>query len=197
VSLNVLILAEDPVRDGYVLKPIVEAMMKAVGKPQAYVEVCKDPRFRGTGQALKWEFVREALARNEGMFHLYLLCVDRDGEANRQAKLTDLEKKAKKVVGDGCAFLAENAWQEVEVWLLMGHELPRKWDWRKIREEIHPKERYYQPFAESRGALDLPDEGRDELARKAAARYGQIRGRCKEDVQRLEDRIREWIGNRE
>ena len=50
--------------------------------------------------------------------------------------------------------------------------------------------------AESRGMLDLPDEGRDELAREAAARYGQIRGRCKEDVQRLEDRIRDWIGNR-
>ncbi len=103
------------------------------------------------------------------MFHLYLLCVDRDGDANRLAKLNDLEKKAKKVVGEGRAFLAENAWQEVEVWLLMGHELPRKWDWRKIRKEIHPKEHYYQPFAESLGVLDLPDEGRDELARKATA----------------------------
>ena len=99
MSLNVLILAEDPVVDGYVLKPIIEAMMKAVGKPQAYVEVCKDPRFRGTSQALKWEFVQQALSRNEGMFHLYLLCVDRDGDANRQVELDHLEKQAKTVIG--------------------------------------------------------------------------------------------------
>ena len=96
------------------------------------------------------------------MFDLCLLCVDRDGDAHRRAKLANLENQAKNVIGEGRAFLAENAWQEVEVWLLMGHDLPRKWDWRKIREEIHPKERYYQPFAESRGMLDLPDEGRDE-----------------------------------
>jgi hypothetical protein len=196
VSLNVLILAEDPVRDGYVLKPIIEAMMKAVGRPQAYVEICKDPRFRGTSQALKWQFIHDALSRNEGMFHLYILCVDRDGDANRQAVLEYLEDQARTVLGKDRAFLAENAWQEVEVWLLMGHDLPGKWNWRKIRNELHPKERYYQPFAESRGMLDRPGEGRDMLAREAASRYGRIRGRCKQDVQRLEDRVRNWIGDR-
>jgi hypothetical protein len=76
----------------------------------------------------------------------------------------------------------------------MGHDLPPKWNWKEIRNEVHPKERYYRPFAESRGVLDLPGEGRDKLAREAASRYGQIRGRCLEDVQRLESRIRDWIG---
>ena len=155
-----------------------------------------DPRFRGTSQALRWEFIEQALSRHRGMVDLFLLCVDRDGDPNRQAKLENLENQAKTILGEGRAFLAENAWQEVEVWLLMGHDLPPKWNWTEIRQEPHPKERYYQPFAESRGMLDLPGEGRDKLAREAAARYGQIRGRCKEDVQRLEDRIRDWIGNR-
>jgi hypothetical protein len=62
----VLILAEEPVQDGAVPKPIIEAMMKAIGKPQARVEVCKDPRFRGTSQALKWEFIRQAISRHQG-----------------------------------------------------------------------------------------------------------------------------------
>src|SRR5262245_41556259 len=44
--------------------------------------------------------------------------------------------------------------------------------------------------------LDLPDEGRDVLAREAASRYGQIRGRCVEDIQHLEGRIRDWLGSR-
>ena len=99
MSLNVLILAKDPVRDGYVFKPIIEAMMKATGKLQAYVEVCKGPRFHGTSQALRWELIQQASSRNEGMFHLYLLCVDRDGDANRQAVLDYLEKQAKTVIG--------------------------------------------------------------------------------------------------
>jgi hypothetical protein len=115
VSLNVLILAEDPVVDGYVRKPIIEAMMKSLGEPQTYVEICKDPRFRGTSHALKWEFVQQALSRNAGMFQLYLLCVDRDGDANRQVVLGHLEKQARSVIGSGRAFLAENAWQELEV----------------------------------------------------------------------------------
>src|SRR5271166_1595339 len=58
-------------------------MMRAAGKPQARVVVCVDPRFHGTSQALRWQFIQQALSRNAGMFHLYLLCVDRDGDLER------------------------------------------------------------------------------------------------------------------
>ena len=195
-AVKVLILAEDFVKDEFLLQPIIQAMMKAVGKPKAKVKVCRDPRFHGTSEALKWEYIEQALSRHRGMVDLFLLCVDRDGNAHRQVVLANLENQAKTVIGEGRAFLAENAWQEVEVWLLMGHDLLPKWDWKKIREEIHPKETYYLPFAESRGVLDLPGEGRDKLAREAASHYDRIRGRCKEDIQRLEDRIRAWTEDR-
>jgi hypothetical protein len=59
------------------------------------------------------------------------------------------------------------------------------------------KKRYYLPFAASRGVLDLPGEGREHLAREAASHYDRIRVRCKEDIQRLEDRIRAWTEDRE
>jgi hypothetical protein len=196
VSFNVLLIPEDPVKDGYVLKPIIEAMMRAAGKPQARVVVCVDPRFHGTSQALRWQFIQQALSRNAGMFHLYLLCVDRDGDVNRQGVLDSLEIQARTFIARDRAFLAEHAWQEIEVWLLAGHDLPRKWVWKAIRDEPHPKERYYLPFAESRGVLDLPGEGRDKLAREAASHYDRIRGRCKEDIQRLESRIRAWTEDR-
>ena len=126
------------------------------------------------------------------MFHLYLLCVDRDGDVNRQAVLDSLEIQASGFIGQDRAFLAEHAWQEIEVWLLAGHDLPRKWAWRTIRQEVHPKERYYLSFAEGRGVLDLPGEGREHLAREAATRYDRIHRRCSEDIQRLEARIRAW-----
>src|SRR5262245_55749556 len=117
-------------------------MMKEVGNPKAKVKVCKDPRFHGTGEALKWEFIEQAVSRHRGMFVLCLLCVDRDGDANRQAVLDHLERQAKTLIGERRAFLAEHAWQEVEVWLLMGHDLMPNWNWREIRQEVHPKERY-------------------------------------------------------
>ena len=55
--MRVLILAEDFVKDEFLLQPIIQAMMKVVGKPKAKVKVCKDPRFHGTGEALKWEYI--------------------------------------------------------------------------------------------------------------------------------------------
>ena len=92
--MNVLVLAEDFVKDELLLLPIIQAMMKAVGKPQAKVKVCKDPRFHGTGEALSGSLSSRAEPAS-GMFDLFLLCVDRDGDANRQAKLDNLETRRK------------------------------------------------------------------------------------------------------
>ncbi len=194
--MKVLVLAEDFVKDEHVLAPIIRAMMTALGRPQAKVKVCKDPRFHGTGEALKWEFIKEVLDRHRGMVDLFVLCVDRDGNPHRRTVLDQLEMRAKAVIGDSRAFLAENAWQEVEVWLLAGHDLPKDWTWKHIRTEVHPKERYYLPFAERRGVIDMPGEGRGKLAAEAASRYDRIRQRCKEDVHNLESRLKSWLETR-
>jgi hypothetical protein len=97
------------------------------------------------------------------------------------------------VIGDERAFLGENAWQEVEVWLLAGHDLPKDWNWSKIRDEANPKEHYYRPFAKQLNVLNMPGEGRGKLAEEAASRYDGIRKKCKEDVLNLESRIRSWL----
>jgi hypothetical protein len=194
--VNVLVLAEDFVKDQHVLQPIIEAMMSAVGSPRARVSVCNNPRFHGTSEALKWESIEWALDAHRYKVDLFLLCVDRDGNKHRRAVLDRLESLARAKLGSDRVFLAENAWQEVEVWLLMGHELPSGWDWNEVRAEVHPKERYYLPFAKLRGVAGLPGEGRQKLAREAAARYARIRGRCREDVQNLETRIKAWLEQR-
>ena len=103
-AVKVLILAEDFVKDEFLLQPIIQAMMKSVGKPKAKVKVCRDPRFHGTGEALKWEYVEQALRRHRGMVDLFLLCVDRDGNAHRHVVLGNLENEAKAVIGEGRSF---------------------------------------------------------------------------------------------
>lgn len=64
--MNILVIAEDFVKDEHVLLPIVSAMMSELGKDRAKIKVCKDPRFHGTGEALKWEFIEQAIDRHQG-----------------------------------------------------------------------------------------------------------------------------------
>jgi len=41
--MNVLIIPEDFRQDQFVLKPIIKAMLSALGKRRATVKVCRDP----------------------------------------------------------------------------------------------------------------------------------------------------------
>lgn len=185
--MRVLVIPEDFIHDQHILQPIVEAMIKAKGKKNARVRVCTDPRLQGVSQALKWENIAKIIDRYR-MVDLFLLCVDRDGEANRKEKLNNIEQNALEILPENKQLLAENAWQEIEVWVLAGHKLPDEWVWEEIRKEINPKESYFEPFARQHGLLDEPGEGRKTLAKKAAKKYPRIRRLCRE-VAELEERI--------
>jgi hypothetical protein len=184
VSYNVLIIPEDFTHDQYMLKPIVEAVVEAAGRPNANVRVCRDPLLGGVSQALQWDNLDDILDRYR-MVDLFVLCVDRDGEDGRRAVLDRLEQQAAGSYPNQ-AFLAEQAWQEIEVWVLAGHTLPREWSWQDVRAHRDPKETYYVPFAQSAGVAAQPSAGRKRLAQ--TAKYKTIRNRCPE-VKDLETRI--------
>ena len=165
-------------------------MLAEIGKPRAKVQVCKDPLLRGVTEALKWERIQEILDRYR-MVQMFLLIVDRDGVEGRRTALDALETRAVTILATDCVFLAENAWQEVEVWLLAGHDLPKDWRWQEIRQDPNSKETYFLPFAQQRGVVDGPGQGRKTLAREAAGKYTRIRSLCPEDIARLEQRLSE------
>jgi hypothetical protein len=191
--LNVLVIPEDFRKDQYVLKPLVEAMMAAAGKPRAKVIVCKEPLLGDVHQALKWERIQEILDRYRGMVDLYLVLVDRDGDPHRRGRIDKLEAKAAEVLPTSRLLLGENAWQEIEVWVLAGQDLPKGWAWSEVRAHPHPKETYFEPFSRLRGLSDAPEGGRQVLARTAASRFDRVRQLCPEDVEALEKRIRAFI----
>lgn len=193
--MNVLVIPEDSRKDEHMLAPIISALFRAIGKKNVKVRVCTDPILGGIGQALKWERINEIIDMYKGMVSLFLLCVDRDGKEGRRRILDGIETAAQLVLDADQLLIAENAWQEIEVWVLAGLDLPSKWNWKTIRAEEHPKEAYYLPLAEQRGLLDHPWEGRRVLATEAITRYKRIRSRCAEDVGSLETRIRNWIGH--
>jgi hypothetical protein len=191
--MNVLIIPEDFFHDQYVLKPIVEAMLKHLDK-SAKVAVCQNPRLRGISQALDWQRIEVIIEQYAWKIDLFLLCVDRDCVEERRTKLTHLEKLANAVLPAGQRLFAEHAWQEIEVWVLAGHDnLPTEWQWSEIRDECDPKEVYFIPFAEQRGVLDTPGQGRKVLAEEAAHRYSRIRQICSEDIAALEENLRAWL----
>jgi hypothetical protein len=190
--VNVLIVPEDFRKDQFVLKPIIERMFAEIGKPHAKVLMCFDPLLGGIDQATDWERIQDVLEMYP-MVDIFLLLVDRDGVATRRKALDRLEARAGALLANDRLFLAENAWQEIEVWALAGQALPREWRWADIRKEKHPKETYFIPFASKRGLNDEPGQGRTTLGREAAAQYRRVLSRCKEDLEALQTRLSEWV----
>ncbi len=125
------------------------------------------------------------------MVNLFLLCVDRDCNDGRRAALEDREAWARQECG--CTLIAENAWQEIEVWVLAGHDLPPDWSWQEERADCDPKETYFEPFADQHGVTSAPGGGRKALAEEAAKRYTRILQLCQEDVGALEKRVGEAL----
>ena len=190
MSMRVLVIPEDFARDQFVLRPIVKRMLAEAGYPRAALEICPDERLSGISRATDWTIISSILDDYRAMVNLFLLCVDRDGDENRRASLDYIERQARAALPAGRLLLAENAWQEIEVWVLAGHDLPSSWGWHSVRSEVNPKEAYFEPFARQRGVDGDPDGGRKILADEAARRYDRIRQLCPEDVASMENRIR-------
>ena len=157
------------------------------------VRVCQDPKLGGVDQALRLERILEVVDKYQYRVDLFLLCVDRDGKESRRVIIDDLERGVKQE--KNCVLMGENAWQEIEVWVLAGcpdFTSPGK-DWKKdIRGDLHPKETFYLPYARQRGLLGHLEQGRQKLGQEAGANYKRVRQLCPE-LGELQERIARWL----
>ena len=185
--MNVLIIPEDFRNDQYILKPLFSRLFQAIGKGRTRVRVCLDPLLGGVGEALKSERIAEVVRKHQGMTAIFVLCIDRDGDVNRRQRLDSLQQE----FGGGhlFLFLAENAWEELETWVLAGLDLPAAWDWKTVRAEVQVKERYFEPLVAQRNLADAPGGGRKPLAEEASHRINAIRQKCPEDFDTLARRL--------
>ena len=141
---------------------------------------------------MKEERLREIVVRHRNMVDVFILCVDRDGEVGRRHRLEQIET----MFSGGPTFLCENAWEELETWLLAGLDLPDDWRWRDVRAEVDVKERYFEPLAKLRGVSDGPGGGRKVLGEEAASNLRAIRSKCREDFDRLAQRLADALQGR-
>jgi hypothetical protein len=189
----VLVIPEDFRKDQYVLQPVIAKMLAEAGKPRANVVVCVEPLMGGVDRATSWDAIEKVIDTYPTV-DIFLLIVDRDGQEGRRAALDRIETLAAGKLGSDRVLFAENIWQEVEVCALAGlNKLPKDWSWAAVRQEVHPKEIYFDPYVRSRGLESEAGGGRRTLGREAAKNYKRVRSRCKEDVQALERRIGDWI----
>ena len=181
--MNVLIIPEDFRKDQYILKPLFTKLFQRLGVPSMQITICREPLLGGVGEALKTERLAEIVERRRGMFDFFILCVDRDGEVGRRQRLDAIEAHF------GSNFLAVNAWEELETWVLAGLDLPREWRWSAVRAEIHVKEQYFEPLAALRGLANSKGGGRKALAEIASRRVRAIRQKCPEDFNAMALRL--------
>ena len=181
--MNVLIIPEDFRNDQYILKPLFDRLVRA--RTSVHILICRDPLLGGVGEALKSENMEYILEKYRGTVDIFILCVDRDGNTGRRQRLDQLEAR----FGKGTSFLAENAWEEIETWVLAGLNLPSDWRWADVRAEVHVKETYFEPLADRRGLSDSPGRGRQALGEEASRRISAIRQKCPEDFEALARRL--------
>ena len=181
--MNILVIPEDFRKDQYILKPLISRLFRHLGAPNPRVEICRDPLLGGDGEALKTGKLVEIVNDKKGMTDIFILCVDRDGRTGRRQRLDELEALF------GATFFAENAWQEIETWVLAGLTLPRHWRWADVRAEVQVKEVYFDPLAAQRGVGGERDGGRKVLGTEASRRIRAIRQKCPEDFDSIARRL--------
>ena len=190
MSYKVLVIPEDFTKDEHVLKPVVEQILADAGRPNATVLVCRDPNFGGIGEALKIERLRKDVIERYPMVDLFVLLVDRDGHAGREATAARLETElTAELTGRGGRFVAELARQEVEVFVLAGHDLPGEWNWQEVRRDPDVKNTYFQELVRLKGTSRLPHDGRKKLMLEAMRSWNRIKSRCGEDIGALIEKL--------
>ena len=128
------------------------------------------------------------------MFDFFILCVDRDGVVGRRQRLDDIEAEIQAQFRNSVRFLAENAWEELETWVLAGLDLPPEWRWPDVRAaDSTSRKHYFEPLiirnVECRVDSSHTGGRRTLRGEEAARRIPAIRRKCPEDFDALALRL--------
>jgi hypothetical protein len=198
MSLNVLVVPEDPTYNGAIFKPLCERLFQECGRPRANIEVMANPRTNGYEDA-KRLFPGSILDLYQHK-HLVLFLPDSDGEdrSGEFARLEAVFEQQAVAIARPIRLICCAAVPEVEAWLLAGHhdKWEPDWQWRAMRSDRSIKENYFHPFLEKqlREKSGYPDEGRRQLMVESLRNYSGIKQRCPE-LQELEVRVRRHIAD--
>lgn len=181
MSCKVRIFCEDIKHDEFILKPLVERLMKAC-ELTAKVDFANTPAARGYESVVDW--IKKEGVEKYKYQDLLLFLPDADGK-DCTAQFAALEAQALQA---GTTLLCCAAKEEVETWLLAGHLSKLDMSWQTVRSDTSVKENVFAPFLSRYGNLKTNGEGRQILMRETLENYSGLLARCPE-LADLEQRI--------
>ena len=181
MSFTVLVIPEDPVLNGYILKPLAEAIMEDAGRPAAKVKVLDKPRVRGYDHAVR--IIRDELQGRFPFKDLWLFFPDADkatGDAMRA-----LEEHVAK---QGIPLLCCAAQPELEIYACVAFRGDIRGSWEEARDHPRMKEEVFKPLLDKYGDPRRAGAGRDLMIDRSLENLPLLFRLCPE-LQTLRDRI--------
>lgn len=180
MSFKVLVIPEDPTYNGYLLKPLVERILREVGKPHAQVLVLRDPKTGSFENA--YDLIKNgSLCSRYGYYDLWLFLPDGD----KHKDLTKLEESAS---DQKVTLIAAYLNPEVEATIIAGHPSADVRGWDRMRAHPQFKEKVFQPFLEAHGNPTSPGQGREKLMKEALQNYDRLK-KLMPELAALEKRV--------
>ena len=181
MSFTVLVIPEDPVLNGHILRPLTRAVMAGAGRPAAKVKVLDKPRVRGYDHAVR--IIRDELPERRLSKDLWLFFPDAD-KATDDAMRT-LEED---VAEQGITLLCCAAQPEVEIYACVAFRDDIRDSWEEVRHHHRMKEEIFKPLLDTHGDPRRPGAGRDLMMNRSLKKRSRLFRLCPE-LQTLRDRI--------
>ena len=181
MSLRVLVIPEDPTHNGYILKPLVEAVLADLGKRSARVQVLTSPRLNGYDHARA--AIRSELPASYGHLDLWLFMPDADRAG--PAAMATMEAELQ---GRGVPLYCCPAEPEVEIYACAAYRSGIAQGWQAARSNPRMKEEVFAPLLAVHGDHRRAGGGRDLMVAESLRNLPLLYSLCPE-LKRLRDRV--------
>lgn len=180
MSFRVLVIPEDPQQNGYILKPLLECVLKAAGKPRAKVKVLTNPRIQGYSQAVAT--IRGDLIDRYGFYDAWVFVPDAD-RASRDA----MEHLEADLAKRGVTLLCCPAEPEVEIYACIAYRA-QLGAWPEARRHARFKEHVFAPLLAEHGDPRAAGAGRVRMIENSLANPALVFSLC-DELERLRVRL--------
>jgi len=181
VSYRVLVIPEDPTYNGYILRPLVEAILAEAGRPKAKVQILTNPRMTGYDHAK--EAISGRLVDSYAHWDLWIFVPDADRAGAEAMRLLEQELQEK-----GVTLLCCPAQPEVETYACAAFRSEIPAGWSAARQDTRMKETVFAQILRTHGDPRRPGGGRDLLIEASLRNLPLLFQLCPE-LATLRDRI--------
>ena len=186
MSFTVLVIPEDPLQNGHILRPLVREIMRDVGRPAAKVRLLTSPRFRGYDHAM--QSLRGEDLEVYDFMDLWLFFPDAD-KATDDA-MRDLEEY---LAAKGITLLCCAPRPELEIYACAAFRSEIREPWESVRRHPRMREDVFQTLLKRHGYARQRSEGRDRMINQSlknlpllyhlCPELGHLRGRIARHLQ--------------